>query len=86
MQTANRQTSPDAEIDRRQTIDQFYHALDKLPEKYRTVLVLYEIEGMSTQDIADLRGLKLSTVRVQIGRARESFMKQYRQLLGRDKP
>jgi RNA polymerase sigma-70 factor (ECF subfamily) len=78
--------APDAEIDRRQTIDQFYHALDKLPEKYRTVLVLYEIEGMSTQDIADLRGLKLSTVRVQIGRARESFMKQYRQLLGRDKP
>ena len=75
--------APDVELERRQTIDQFYQALDKLPEKYRAVLVLYEIEGMSTQAIADLRGLNLSTVRVQIGRARERFMKQYREVLGK---
>ena len=77
--------APDVELERRQTIDQFYQALDKLPEKYRTVLVLYEIEGMSTQAIADLRGLNLSTVRVQIGRARGSFMKQYREVLRKGK-
>ena len=77
--------TPDAELERRQTIDQLYQALDKLPEKYRTVLVLYEIEGMSTQEIADLRQLNLSTVRVQLGRARESFMKHFRQLLGKGK-
>ena len=77
--------TPDAELERRQTIDQLYRALDKLPEKYRTVLVLYEIEGMSTQEIADLRQLNLSTVRVQLGRARECFMKHYRQLLEKGK-
>lgn len=72
---------PDAEFERRQTIGLLYQALDKLPEKYRTLLVLYEIEGMSTQEIADLRQLNLSTVRVQLARARESFMKHYRKLL-----
>jgi RNA polymerase sigma factor (sigma-70 family) len=77
--------APDAELERRQTIDQFYQALDKLPEKYRTLLVLYEIEGMSTQAIADLGGLNLSTVRVQLGRARGIFMKQYREVLGKVK-
>ena len=45
---------PAAELERQQTIAFFYRALDRLPEKYRTVLVLYEIEGMSTQAIADL--------------------------------
>jgi RNA polymerase sigma-70 factor, ECF subfamily len=69
---------PDAELERRQTIHQLHQVLDKLPEKYRTVLVLYEIEGMSTQEISELCQLNLSTVRVQLGRARECFMKQYR--------
>lgn len=78
--------TPDVELERRQTVDQLYQALDKLPEKYRTVLVLYEIEGMSTQEIADLRQLNLSTVRVQLARARESFMKHYRQLPEKGKP
>lgn len=78
---ASQVPAPDAELERRQAVAQLYQTLDKLPEKYRTVLVLYEIEGLSTQEIADLRQLNLSTVRVQLGRARECFMKHYRQLL-----
>jgi RNA polymerase sigma-70 factor (ECF subfamily) len=72
---------PDAALERRQTVDRFYQALDQLPEKYRTVLVLYEVEGLSTQEIAELRQLNLSTVRVQLGRAREGFMKHYREMM-----
>ncbi len=63
----------------------FYRALDQLPEKYRTVLVLFEIEGLSTQAIADLRGLKLATVKVQLMRARERFIGHYQQLLKKGK-
>ena len=76
--------APDADLERRQTIAGFYRALDKLPERYRTVLLLYEIEGLSTQDIAELRQVNLSTVRVQLGRARVRFMKHYRQMLGKE--
>jgi RNA polymerase sigma-70 factor (ECF subfamily) len=77
---------PAAELERRQTVTLFYRALDRLPDKYRTVLVLYEIEGLSTQEIADLRELNLSTVKVQLSRARERFLKHYRQLLKKGKP
>ena len=77
------QPTPDVEIERRQTVAELYRVLDELPEKYRTVLVLYELEGMSTQDIADLRQMNVSTVRVQLGRAREQFLKRFRRLLGK---
>jgi len=70
--------SPEADLERREAIGQLYEALDRLPEKYRTVIVLFEIEGLSTQQIAELRQLKLSTVRVQLGRARQSLLRQYR--------
>jgi RNA polymerase sigma-70 factor (ECF subfamily) len=77
---------PAAELERRQTVARFYRALDQLPEKYRTVLVLYEIDGMSTQAIADLRELNLSTVKVQLSRARMRFLKHYQDLMKRGKP
>ena len=76
--------APDVALEQRETINRFYRAVDQLPEKYRTVLVLYEIEGMSTRQIADLRQLNLSTVRVQLGRAREGFLRHYRQMLRKE--
>ena len=77
---------PAAELERRRAIARFYRALDQLPGKYRTVLVLYEIEGLSTQAIADLRELKLSTVKVQLARARVRFLKHFQELMKRGKP
>jgi len=74
---------PLAELERRQMADLFYAALDRLPEKYRTVLVLYEIEGLSTQAIAELRQLTLSTVKVQLHRARDLFIARYQHILKR---
>jgi RNA polymerase sigma-70 factor, ECF subfamily len=73
--------APDAELERRQTIAAFYQALDRLPERYRTVLVLYEVEGLSTQEIAELLALNLSTVRVQLGRARARLVNHYRRMM-----
>ncbi len=74
-------SDPVAELERKQRVAQFYTALDQLPEKYRTVLVLYEIEGMSTKAISELCRLNLSTLKVQLSRARERFIKGYQGLL-----
>jgi RNA polymerase sigma-70 factor (ECF subfamily) len=76
---------PAAELEWRQTVALFYRALDQLTEKYRTVLVLYEIEGLSTQAISDLCQLNLSTVKVQLARARTNFLTHYQQLLKKGK-
>ncbi|WP_339185691.1 sigma-70 family RNA polymerase sigma factor [Brevibacillus sp. FSL K6-6036] len=48
-----------------------------LPTKYREVIVLYYFEEMRTPDIAELLGLKDSTVRVRLSRGLEKL----RQLL-----
>jgi len=75
---------PDAELERRRVATLFHRALDRLPEKQRTVFVLYELEGLSTPAIAELTHRKLSTVKVQLTRAREHFVAAYQRLLHRD--
>jgi len=42
-----------------------------LPDDYREVLILRDIEGMSYNDISDMIGIKLSNVKVRIHRGRE---------------
>jgi RNA polymerase sigma factor (sigma-70 family) len=72
---------PAAELERRVLVELCYRALDELPEKYRTVFVLFELEDMSTQAIAELCRLKLPTVRVQLSRARNRFLRAYQKLV-----
>lgn len=50
--------------------------LDRLPEKHRNVLVLFELEGMSGEEISELTGIKLATVWVNLHRARAAFLAQ----------
>ena len=42
----------------------------QLPENYRTVLVLSEIEGMKNSEIAEVLGISLQTVKIRLHRAR----------------
>jgi len=77
----SRALDPAAELERRLMAALLYRALDQLPEKYRTVFVLFEIEDLSIQEISELCRLNLSTVRVQLVRARERFMRAYQKLV-----
>jgi RNA polymerase sigma-70 factor (ECF subfamily) len=50
-----------------------FNAMTKLPENYRNALHLYYFEDFSTADTARILGLKESTLRVQLKRAREKM-------------
>ncbi len=76
--------APDMEIERRRIAILFHRALDRVSEKHRTVFVLYELEGMPTPAIAELTQRNLSTVKVQLVRAREQFIDAYQRLLRRE--
>lgn len=65
--------TPVEELERREATRIVYRALDRLREKYRTVFVLFEIEGLSGPEIAALTGLSPATLRVQLHRARAQF-------------
>jgi RNA polymerase sigma-70 factor, ECF subfamily len=62
--------SPAEALERRQSTQLLYAALDRLGEKYRTVLILFELEGLSGEEIAELKVLRIATVWVRLSRAR----------------
>jgi RNA polymerase sigma-70 factor (ECF subfamily) len=64
---------PSDDIERRQRLARVYGILDAMPDKYRQILILFELEEMSGEDIAALTGMKLATVWVRLHRARQHF-------------
>ena len=56
-------------------------ALSALPEKYRTPLVLHELEGFSMNEVAALMDVPLATAYTRIRRARLAFGKLVEQFL-----
>ncbi len=50
-------------------------AVDELPESFRVVLVLSEIEGFSYQEISDILDVPIGTVRSRLSRARSMLQK-----------
>jgi RNA polymerase sigma-70 factor (ECF subfamily) len=63
------------ELERRERSVRLYAALDRLPDRYRTPLVLYELEGMSGDEVAELLGLELNAVWVRLHRGRARLLK-----------
>jgi len=62
--------TPIEEIERREQDLRLYAALDQLPEKLRTTLVLFALEGMSGEQIAELTDSEVGSVWVRLHRAR----------------
>lgn len=52
----------------------FHRALDRLNERYRRALVLFELEEMSVDDVAAHLELRPGNVRVLLHRARAAFL------------
>jgi RNA polymerase sigma-70 factor (ECF subfamily) len=69
------------EMERREAAAEVYSALDRLAEKYRSVVILFEIEGLSGEEIASLTGINLATVWVHLHRGRQKLRAHYRELL-----
>ncbi|HXO18511.1 MAG TPA: sigma-70 family RNA polymerase sigma factor [Thermoanaerobaculia bacterium] len=57
-------------------------ALGRLPDPYRSVLILREIQDLSYQEISDLLELPLNTVRVHIHRGRQRLREELREDYG----
>ena len=60
-----------------------YRALAGLTEKRRTVFILYELEGLSGEQIATVVGCALKTVWTRLHHARKDFDRQLQALVGR---
>ena len=61
--------SADAELIRRQQQERLMAALSRLPARERAAVVLREIEGLSTAEVAEILGSAEATVRSQVASA-----------------
>lgn len=61
---------PERESARREVAHLLEHAIDALPDAFRGVYVLREVDGMSTEETAESLGLEPNTVKTRLHRAR----------------
>ena len=59
------------------TAQEVRHVLDRLPPEYRTVLVLRDLEGFSSAEVAAIVERQEATVRWRLARAREMFRQHW---------
>jgi RNA polymerase sigma-70 factor (ECF subfamily) len=54
-----------------------YQVLERLSEEHRTALILFEIEGLSGQEIAAITGTSIENVWLRLHRARKQFTRHF---------
>lgn len=64
---------PDELSEQRRARERLDGIIEQLPFDLRTVFILFELEGMSSPEIAELVGAPLGTVASRLRRARERF-------------
>ncbi|MGA1264568.1 MAG: sigma-70 family RNA polymerase sigma factor [Prochlorothrix sp.] len=62
--------SPDDVLATQEFYNQLQVAIHRLPEAFRTTIVLRELQGLSYEEIAEITGVSLGTVKSRIARAR----------------
>jgi RNA polymerase sigma-70 factor, ECF subfamily len=65
--------APESRLRREEIARVTQEALEELPEIFRTVLVLRELEGFSYQEMAETLGISIGTIESRLFRARARF-------------
>lgn len=60
-------------MERAETRELVRKQIDALPEGYRTVLVLRDIEGLDTEETAKVLGLSVNATKIRLHRARQAL-------------
>lgn len=69
---------PDEVMSNHETRDAIKKAMSQLPEQFRTAIVLRELQGLQYEEIAEMLGCALGTVKSRIWRARERLQELLR--------
>ncbi len=81
VEMGNEVLSPANVLDRKETSTRIQSAIDSLPDEQREVVVLRDIEGLSYEEIAEITGNELGTVKSKLARAREKLREKLKGLI-----
>ena len=73
---ASRDQDPEGEFFRSMVDEQIFAAIDKLPEEYRVVVVLSDLEDLSYGEIADVMEIPVGTVKSRLFRGRRQLQRR----------
>lgn len=73
-------SSPERQLVAARQAKQLERILDDMPLEYRVVFVMFELEGMSSEQIAESLGVPLGTVYSRLYRARKRFARSLARL------
>ncbi|HVR39640.1 MAG TPA: sigma-70 family RNA polymerase sigma factor [Thermoanaerobaculia bacterium] len=65
--------SADVMLERAETTEIVRNAIDKLPDTYRVVLLMRDIEELSTEETAEMLGITPNAVKIRLHRARQAL-------------
>ena len=75
-QVPSKTTLPEDDVESLELQDTIQKEIMKLPEKYRSVIVLKYIEELSLKEISEILEMPLGTVKTRIHRGREALRKR----------
>ncbi|MCF6404254.1 RNA polymerase sigma factor [Chitinophaga filiformis] len=77
---AQHQPNPHAAAEQQDVMNRVHRIIAALPEKYRTIIQLRDIDGYSYQEIADILCIDMSEVKINLHRARKTVREQLQKL------
>jgi RNA polymerase sigma-70 factor, ECF subfamily len=81
---ASDEPSPEETIERAQMEQAIQHCLSGLPEEFRSIIIMVDVQGMDYSEVAEAIGKPLGTVKSRLARARlrvRSCLQGFRELL-----
>ncbi len=70
------EADPEGRIFERIIDERVVAAIDELPDEFRVAVVLSDLEGLSYQEVADLMGIPVGTVKSRLFRARKRLQER----------
>lgn len=79
---ADEQPGADEQVEREQLRVMVRHSVDQLPDGYREVYLLRDVDELSTEETAAALGITPNAVKIRLHRARQALMTLVRQRCG----
>ncbi len=77
---ATNQLTPEMEVVQGELQNEVQHAIQSLPSKYRSIVILKYLQDLSLAEISEITNLPISTVKTRIHRGRETLRKKLHQI------
>lgn len=76
---SDKEPGPEGELVLSETKQQIHKAIDALPEKYKSIVILRYMHDLSLQEIGDILHMPVTTVKTRVHRGREFLRKKLEQ-------